>query len=282
MEGSFPNELKRVFKGLTNNANPWGIGASNRLDWAKGETIPLISDHPDAEYLLFLGCAAAFDDRAQHISRKLIQFLNKHQISYALLGENETCCGETARRLGEEGIGQTLMKMNIEMFNELGIKKIITPCPHCFNTFKNEYPLLGGKYQIMHHSELILDLLKSGKIKLDKEMAEKITIHDSCYLGRLNQMYDTPREIVKQIPKAQLVEHARSKDHGFCCGAGGGMFWLEEKEPRINITRCKQLAELNPSTIATFCPYCLKMLDDGIKDLKLEHIKVLDIIEIIS
>lgn len=282
MEAKFPNELKNAFKGWQTNANPWGMGANNRLNWAEGLEIPKIEDNPDAEYLLYLGCAAAFDDRAQKISRVLIQFLQQQGISFALLGENEQCCGETARRLGEEGVGQMLMQANIELFKELNIKKILTSCPHCFNTFKNEYPLLGGHYEVIHHTQMIQQMLAENKIQLDQERTGKVVIHDSCYLGRANHIYSPSRDILAAIPGLERVEHPKSKDHGFCCGAGGGLFWTEEHEPRVNHERVRQLTSVGADTIATSCPYCVKMLDDGLKDLQQEDkIKAMDLLEIL-
>ena len=282
MEAKFPTELKNTFKGMSTQANPWGMGTDKRMDWATDLDVPLITEKPDVEYLLFLGCAAAFDDRAQKMTRALIKFLNKSNVSYAVLGENEQCCGETARRLGEEGIGQTLTNMNIELFKELKIKKILTPCPHCFNTFKNEYPDFGFDIEVIHHSQLISELIQSKQIEPGKNVNERVVIHDSCYLGRMNNIYQPQRNILTNIPQLDMVEHKKTKDHGFCCGAGGGMFWVEENEPRINHERLNQLLEVNPSCIATSCPYCLKMLDDAVKDLEKENISVKDLVEILD
>ncbi len=282
MKGEFPSELKRIFKGMENNANPWGLGADKRLEWAKDLDVPLYAESPDAEYLLFLGCATTFDDRLQKISRSLIAFLKKHDISFGILGESEQCCGETARRLGEEALGQMLIENNVESFNDLGVKKILTPCPHCYNTFKNEYPDFGGKYEVVHHSQLIQKLIQPGKIKPVNAMKDRLVIHDSCYMGRVNNTYNPPRAILTNIPALELTEAAESREKGFCCGAGGGMFWLEEKEPRINHARVKQLMETKPTMIATSCPYCLRMLEDGIKDLGQDDIKVMDLVEIVE
>ena len=282
MEGKFPSELKRVFTGMTNNANPWGMGVDTRMDWAEGLDVPLIQNNPDAEYLLFMGCAAAFDDRAQKLSRSLIKFLTKQGVSFGIIGQEEPCCGETARRLGEEAVGRMLVENCIEMFKGLNVKKIITICPHCFNTFKNEYPLFGGVYEVIHHSQFIQDMIRDNRLKIDKELTQRIVIHDSCYLGRINSIYKPSRDILNSIPGLELVEHEKSKEHGFCCGAGGGTFWLDEKEPRINNKRLEQLLELNPDCIATSCPYCLKMLDDGIKDLEKSDVTVKDLVEILD
>ncbi|MBU2573895.1 MAG: 4Fe-4S dicluster domain-containing protein [Elusimicrobia bacterium] len=321
MKGQFPAELKRVFKGLQTNSNPWGMGADKRLEWAKGMDLPLLEKNPGAEYLLYLGCNAAFDDRAQKVSRSLAGLLKEQGVSFAVLGESEACCGETARRLGEEAVGQALIEANIKLFNDLKVKKIVTPCPHCYNTLKNEYSDFGGTYEVSHHSQLISELMESGRLpapaKQSGGSAEqcggkqpggsarqtqrasagladafggkpggntpgRAVIHDSCYLGRVNSMYRPSRDILKGISGLEVVEHEKSGEHGFCCGAGGGRFWLEEAEPRINHARVKQLLETKPSIIATSCPYCLKMLSDGVKDLGGAGVEVRDLAEIVS
>ncbi|MEK7721518.1 MAG: (Fe-S)-binding protein, partial [Elusimicrobiota bacterium] len=270
-----------VFKGMQTNGYPWGLGAGKRMEWAKVLDIPLLENNPGAEYLLYLGCNAAFDDRAQKVSRSLAGLLKEQGVSFAVLGEGEACCGETARRLGEEAVGQTLIKANIELFNGLKVKKIITPCPHCYNTFKNEYPDFGGNYEVKHHSQLIAELMGSGRLKLEGGSGGRAVIHDSCYLGRVNSVYQPSRDILKGTG-LEIVEHEKSGEYGFCCGAGGGRFWLEEAEPRINHARVKQLLETKPSIIATSCPYCLKMLADGLKDLGTADVEVRDLVEIVS
>jgi len=281
-KSEFPSELKRTFKGMETNNNPWGIGSSTRMDWAKDLDLPMYEEHQDAEYLLFFGCAASFDDRAIKISRTLVDFLKKHKISFAVLGTDEPCCGETARRLGEEALGQMLIETNVELFNELKVKKILTPCPHCFNTFKNEYPDFDGKFEVLHHSQLIADMVRSGAISPESESRKTIVLHDSCYLGRVNRMYDPPRTILKSISGVNAVEcKENSGPNGFCCGAGGGMFWIEEEGHRINDERLNQLMRVKPDEIATACPYCLVMLNEAVKDAGLENVCVKDVIEMI-
>jgi Fe-S oxidoreductase/nitrate reductase gamma subunit len=282
VEGEFPSELKRVFKGLENNSNPWGIGAGTRMDWAADLEIPLFSENPDAEYLLFLGCAASFDDRTQKVSKALIQFLKSQNISFGILGKDEGCCGETARRLGEEAVGQMLIETNIEMFKELGVKKILTACPHGYNMFKHEYPDFGGHFEVTHHSELIQQLMKQNTVRIKDSVKCRVAIHDSCYLGRMNQMYDAPRDVLKHIPGVTLVEPAETREHAFCCGGGGGMFWLEEEGKRINHERWEQLMKSGPDAVATSCPYCLRMLEDASKDAGQENIVVKDLVEFIE
>jgi len=277
-KSEFPSELKRVFKGMETNNNPWGLGSSTRMAWAKDLKLPTFEENTDAEYLLFLGCAASFDDRAQNVSKTLVKFLRAKNISFAVLGEDEPCCGETARRLGEEALGQILMETNVEVFTELGVKKILTLCPHCFNSFKNEYPDMEGKFEVIHHSQLISERM-TGKPSKCAE-SKRVVFHDSCYLGRVNKMYDQPRKVLKGMKDLELIENPEIEE--FCCGAGGGMFWLEEEGKRINNERVEQLKRLKPDMIATACPYCLVMLNDAVKDAGLENIEVKDLVELID
>jgi Fe-S oxidoreductase len=281
MQSAFPSELKRMFKGLNTNANPWGLGANVRLEWAKDLDIPRFDRDEAQEYLLYLGCAASFDDRAQMVGGALINFLKQHDISFGILGEGEQCCGETARRLGEESVGQMLIEANKELFDELGVRKILTACPHCYNTFKKEYPAFGGNYEVVHHSQLISELVLRGEVTITGDRNERVAIHDSCYMGRVNGVYEPPRHILQNVRGVTMLEHSESKEWGFCCGAGGGRFWLEEEGTRINHERVGQLATLKPDVIATSCPYCLRMLEDGVKDLGEERIQVRDLVEIV-
>lgn len=277
MAGRFPAELKKAFKGMENNSNPWGLGASGRLEWAKDLGLPLWRQTPGAEYLLYLGCAASFDDRARQVSRSLVSLLKACGVSFAVLGEEEACCGETARRLGEEALGQSLAEGNAALFRELGVKKILTPCPHCYSTFKNEYPDFGFRAEVVHHTELLRELLRQGKLRLCA--AERVAIHDSCYLGRVNGVYEPARELLG----GAALEPERTREKGFCCGAGGGEFWLEEKGPgRANHERVRQLAALKPGVIATSCPYCLSMLETGAKDLGQDGVAVKDLAELLE
>lgn len=278
----FPVELKRVFKGMETNSNPWGIGASNRMKWAEELDLPMFSETPEAEYLLYFGCAASFDDRAQHLSRLLVKFLKDQGISFGILGPDEGCCGETARRLGEEALGQLLVQTNVEMFKELGVKKILTLCPHCFNTFRNEYPDFGADIEVIHHSQLLARYIETGKASIQPDIKGRIAIHDSCYLARINHDVESPRHIVNAAPNATLVEPAEHGLQSFCCGAGGGMFWLEEHGRRINHERFDQLMTLSPDVIATCCPYCLAMIGDAAKDAGRSDVVVKDLIELIQ
>ena len=283
MESDFPNELNQTFKGMENNFNPWNIGFASRADWADGLKIKRLDKGDTAEYLWFVGCAGSYDDRIKKVSLALARILSATDIDIGILGPEEKCCGETARRLGNEYLAQTLMQMNIEMFKELGIKKIITFCPHGYNTLKHEYPQFGGNYEVIHSTEILQDLIQSGKIKLNKN-GHQIAFHDSCYLGRYSGIYQQPRSIVNQVSSLPLVELQRNHDRSFCCGAGGGRMWLEETiGERINNLRTEELLKTNADTIATSCPYCLTMFIDGLKDKDaIDRIRAMDIIELVD
>ncbi|MBI5239021.1 MAG: (Fe-S)-binding protein [Elusimicrobia bacterium] len=281
MQARFPAEIKRAFKGLETNSNPWGIGAAKRAEWAKDLNLPLFRQVP-AEYLLYFGCASSLDDRAVKVSRSLVALLRKAGVSFAVLGQEELCCGETARRLGEEALGQSLVEQNVALLNGLKVRKILTPCPHCFNTFKNEYPDFGGSFEVVHHTQLLQDLVRQGRLKPKAGADTRVAIHDSCYLGRANGVYEPARELLAAVGGVQTVEPERNREAGFCCGAGGGLFWVEEKGPRVNHERVRQFHSTKPDLIATSCPYCLSMLDTGVKDQKLENLSVKDLAEILE
>lgn len=284
MEGDFPAELNQTFKGMENNFNPWGIGFSTRADWAGDVKIKRLDKGETAEILWFVGCAGSFDDRAKKVSLAFAKVLAAAGLDVGILGTEEKCCGETARRLGNEYLAQTLMEMNIEFFNELGIKKIVTFCPHCYNTFKNEYPQFNGNFEVQHSTELLAELVGSGKIKLDKTNGKKITFHDSCYLGRYANMYNEPRNVLESLSANPLIEMERNKERSFCCGAGGGRMWLEETiGERINNMRTDQALETGADTVASSCPYCLTMFTDGLKDRDAaDKVWAADIIELVE
>ncbi len=283
IQDKYPAGFTDVFKGMDGRGNPWDMPTSERLAWMKGLDVPIASalaaanPGPVFEYLFFVGCAASFDPRAQKIARSVVKILQHAQIKFAVLGEEEGCTGDPARRIGHEYIFQILAKQNIEIFNNYNVKKILTICPHCFNTLKNEYPALGGHYEVVHHTQLIEQLLREGRLKLTKEIPATITYHDSCYLGRYNRIFDAPRNILKKIPGVKLVEMERHRERGMCCGAGGGLMWLEE-EPgkRVNELRVKQAQEAFVGTngrakfVASACPFCMIMLEDGIKSKNAE------------
>lgn len=284
MESNFPPEVQVVFRNLETNFSPWAFPPSSRTEWAEGMDIPHILQAPDAEYLFWVGCAGAFDERYKKVTKAFAHLMKKAGVRFAILGADEKCTGDSARRLGNEYLAQMLMKENIATLNSYQVKKIVTTCPHCFNTLKNEYPQFGGMYEVIHHTELLRQLLAAGKLTPKNEMTTTLTYHDSCYLGRYNGMYDEPREVLKSVRGLKVLEMKRSHSKGFCCGAGGGRMWMEEKEgKRVNVERTEEALALRPDVIATACPFCLTMFEDGLKTKdSAEQVKVKDVVEILS
>ncbi len=280
----FPAELTRTFKGMETQGNPWGIGADKRDEWADGLEVPHLADKPDAEYLFFVGCAGSFDDRAKKITRAVAKILKAAQIDFAILGKEEPCNGDTARRLGNEYLYQTMAGAAVGVFQGYKIKKVVTNCPHCFNTIRNEFPQFGGNYEVVHASQLVAELIRDGRLQLRNGTAASIVYHDSCYLGRYNEVYDAPRDILKALPGVILREAARSRNKGMCCGAGGGRMWVEEDpSQRVNSLRVEQLLETKPDVIASACPYCMTMLSDGVKEKQLEEkVRTRDVLELVA
>ena len=274
---------RQALMNTTNNYNPWGIAFSDRAAWAADLKIPRASEG-DFEYLYFVGCAATYDQRAQKISHAMVKILRAAGIKFAIMGEQEKCCGEWARRLGEESLFQTLVMENTEVMNQAGVKKIITACPHCFTTLKDEYATLGGKYEVYHQSQLVSEWVRSGKIAMKKELDLKVAYHDSCYLGRYNDIYDEPRSLIQAIPKTRLVEIERHHNKSFCCGAGGGGMWAEfEKGGKPNQLRLEMALKSDPGMIVTACPYCLTMFEDAMKVKDIEgKIQLKDVVELVA
>jgi len=282
MQSKFPPELNLFFKNLENNYNPWTIGFATRADWAKDLKVKLFSQDKDIEYLYFVGCAGSFDERVKKVSKALVNIFNQANLNFGILGQEEFCCGDSARRIGNEYLAQILIQQNIETFKKYNIKKVIVSCPHGYNTFKNEYPLFGYKLEVVHHSELISDLIKKGKLNLNKKYDQIVTYHDSCYLGRYNQIYDSPRAILHSL-SSNLKEMELSKYNGFCCGAGGGRMWMEEKlGKRINQMRIEQVQKTKAKIVATACPFCLTMLEDGIKEKEIKDLQAQDLAELVD
>lgn len=284
MAEAYPKELNVALKGLERNGNPWGIGYDKRADWASGLDVKLMADDAEVDYLLWVGCAGSFDDRSKKVTKSIVKILQKAGISFAILGTEEKCTGDFARRVGNEMMYQMMAQENIETLNTYKVKKIIAACPHCFNTLKHEYPQMGGNYEVIHHSEFISRLVSSGKITLNKGLEGSLTYHDPCYLGRYNSIYDQPRSILKAVSKQGLKELDRHGQESFCCGAGGGRMWMEETiGKRINLARAEEIAGQNAETVAVGCPFCLTMIEDGMKELgKEEHIKTQDIAELVA
>ncbi len=279
-ESRMPKQAETALRGIENTFNPYGLAHQTRADWARDLGVPFAADKPDAEYLYWVGCAASFDDRAKTIATALVKILQAGKVDFAILGTEEKCNGDPARRIGNEYLFQERAKENVEVLRKYQVRKIIASCPHCFNTFANEYSAFGGDYEVVHHTQLIERLLKEGRITLDqsKRQEETITYHDSCYLGRWNDIFAPPRDILEQIPGLKVVEMARSRSEGMCCGAGGGRMWMEEDQPRVNHRRVDQAAATAATKVATACPFCLAMFDEGIASRQLgEQLAVDDV-----
>ena len=284
MAEAYPKELNPALKGLERNGNPWGIGYDKRADWAEGLGVTTMAEDADVDYLFWVGCAGSFDDRSKKVSKSMVRILQKAQISFAILGVEEKCTGDFARRVGNEMLFQMMAQENVETLNGYNVKKIITTCPHCLNALKHDYPQLGGNYQVIHHSEFIHQLVQSGKIKLKESLSGALTYHDPCYLGRYNNIYDQPRSILRSVSRGVVKELGRSGRESFCCGAGGGRMWMEETiGKRINLERSEEIVDLQVSNVAVGCPFCLTMIEDGMKELgKEEQIQTMDIAEIVA
>ncbi len=284
MEADFTPEVSRTFKNMENNSNPWGISSSYRGDWADGLEIPMMSELTEApEYLFWVGCAGSFDDRQKKVTQAFAKILKTAGISFAILGSEEGCTGDPARRIGNEYLYWMLATQNIETLNGYGVRKIVTACPHCFHTIGKEYPQLGGNYEVIHHSDFMNALIREGSLKLKPSVSTRVTYHDSCYIGRWNNSYDSPRDILNAVPGLKVQEMELNKAQSFCCGAGGGRMWMEEHEgKRINIERTDQALATNPEAIAVACPFCMTMFDDGLKDRGAEGVVLRDLAEIIA
>ena len=281
MESKFPTELQTPFKNLENNFTPWNFGHDTRADWCKELNVKQMAEHPTAEVLYYVGCAGSFDDRAKKVATSIVRLLQRAEIDFAILGKEEKCNGDPARRSGNEYLAQMLIKQNVETLNKYKPRKILANCPHCFNTLKNEYPQFGARYDVVHHSTFLLDLVRSGKLK-PKTQSEEITYHDSCYIGRWNGNYENPRELLQSIPGLHLTEMPRSRNKGLCCGAGGARMFMEEKiGKRINIERTEEALATNAKTVATACPFCTTMITDGVK-AKEAPVQVKDLAEILD
>jgi Fe-S oxidoreductase len=277
----------KPFNGIETNGNPWNMSAMDRANWAEGLDAPLLADHKDAKVLYWVGCAASYDDRAKKIARATVQLLQHAKIDFAILGTEETCTGDPARRAGNEFLFQMIAQQNVETLKgyEVEKKKIITTCPHCLNTLLNEYPDFGGHYEVVHHSVYLNELIASGKLKPKNSHDATVVFHDSCYLGRYNDIYDAPRKVLEAVPGVKLTEvNYWNKNKGLCCGAGGAQMFMEEQnEKRVNVKRTLQLLDTGATTIASGCPFCMTMLTDGLKaQEKEDSIKQLDIAEILA
>jgi Fe-S oxidoreductase/nitrate reductase gamma subunit len=286
MESKFPEELMEAFRGLEKNSNPWGLGYDARADWVEELDVPILSDigGGNIDYLFFVGCIRSYDDRNKKVATAMTRILNHLGTKFAILGMEEGCCGDPARRVGNEYLYQMLAQANIDTFNRYKIKKILTTCPHCYNTLKNEYRQLGFSCEVIHHAVFLADQIKAGRLRLEKGLAKKITYHDPCYLGRYSGIYEPPRQVIKAVPSLDLKEMKRSREKSFCCGAGGGWMWMDEKTgKRINIQRLEDALSTDPEWIVTACPFCVTMFDDAIKSKdKEESLKIWDLAELVE
>ena len=281
--GKLDKEKSTLLQNLTRNQNPYGFDSRSRGDWAKENGIDTFSTNPKAEYLYWVGCVSSFDQRAQNIAKSLAKILKGAGVSFAILGSEEVCTGDPARRLGEEGRYQELATQNIEKMNGYGVKKVVTTCPHCFNAIKNEYPLFGGNYEVVHHTQLISELIKEGKIRVAPERVKQIsvTLHDACYAARYNNIFDEPREVLSATG-VKMHEMRRNKDKTFCCGAGGSNYWYKVPQQKsIAGIRTEEAAGTGASTIATECPFCLSMFEDSTK-VSGTQMEVRDVAEIVA
>ncbi len=292
IESAFPAEASTMLKNLENKGDPWGMGESRRLDWAEGLDfeVPVV-DGPigdDVQYLFWVGCAGALEDRARKTTRAIAELLHTAGVSFAVLGPAETCTGDPARRMGNEFVFSMLAQQNIETLNEAGARTIVASCPHCFNTIANEYPQLGGNYEVIHHTQLLARLVAEGKLTPVNPVNEKITYHDPCFLGRHNKVFTPPREIMEKVPGVQAQEMHRCKNRGFCCGAGGARMWMEERiGKRISTERIDEALGTDPDTISTGCPYCMVMLGDAVSAKKSsgeakETLEVIDVAQVLA
>ena len=291
IESAFPTEASSMLKNLENKGDPWGMGEARRLEWAEGLDfeVPVVDGAigPDVEYLFWVGCAGALEDRARKTTRAIAELLHTAGVSFAVLGPAETCTGDPARRIGNEFVYSMLAEQNIATLNEVGARKIVASCPHCFNTLAKEYPQLGGNYEVIHHTQLLARLVEEGKLTPVTPVEEKITYHDPCFLGRHNRIFTAPREIMERVPGVQAQEMHRCKERGFCCGAGGARMWMEERiGKRINTERIDEALGTNPDTISTGCPYCLVMLGDAVSAKRssgeaAESLEVVDVAQIL-
>ncbi|MFD3257023.1 (Fe-S)-binding protein [Paenibacillus lentus] len=288
MEGRMPQEGQRAMMNIERQGNPWGLSRSDRANWTgevEGVSVPTVQENPEFEYLFFVGSMGSYDQRSRKISKAFVRLLHEARVSFAILGNEERNSGDTPRRLGNELVFQQLCLENIETFRKYDVRKIVTACPHTFNTLKNEYPDFGlENVNVLHHTQLLEQLVGEGRLTPRHSVNERITYHDSCYLGRYNNIYEEPRAVLRAIPGVELVEMERNRENGMCCGAGGGLMWMEETSgKRVNVARTEQALDVNPSMISSACPYCLTMLEDGTKLKEVdEAVKAKDIAEILE
>jgi Fe-S oxidoreductase/nitrate reductase gamma subunit len=284
-QAAIPETGEGALRSIEARGHPWRGTTLSRTDWAEGLEIKTLAEDSDIDILFWVGCTEALEERSVKVAQAIAKILKLAGINFGILGTEETCCGDPARRLGNEYLFQLQAQGNIELFKNYGIKRIVTACPHCYNTLKHEYPQFGSEFEVVHHSEFIARLLQEGKLRIIKGGSGVVTYHDSCFLGRYNDIYEPPRQILNNMPDITVVEMERNRERGFCCGAGGGHLWLEEQREgeRINEMRTEQAMAVKAQLIATACPYCLQMFEDGIKAKAAEEsLKVMDIAELVA
>ncbi len=283
-QGSVPETAEGALRSIEDRGHPWRGTTLSRTDWTEGLNIKTLAEDSNIDILYWVGCTSALEERSTKVAKAVARLMKLAGINFGILGDEESCCGDPARRLGNEYLFQSQAQKNIETLKNYNIKKIVTTCPHCYNTIKNEYPQFGGNFEVIHHTELIARLMKEGRLKFAGGLPGTVTYHDACYLGRYNDIYQAPRKILKSIPATKLVEMERNRERSFCCGGGGGHMWLEERSGRrISEMRTEQAIDIKAQTIATACPYCLQMFEDAIKAKGAEEsLKVMDIAELLN
>ena len=293
MESSFPQEAGGMLRNVENSGDPWGLGQSKRMEWAAGMDVPVVNGSipDDVEYLFWVGCAGALEDRSKKVTRTVAELLTKAGVTYAVLGQQESCTGDPARRLGMEYLFQMMAQANVDLLKSVGAdrKKIVAWCPHCFNTIRNEYPAFDGHFEVIHHTQLLSRLVEEGRLAPQSPIEAKVTYHDPCYLGRHNEVYDAPRAVVSAVDGLEKVEMQRCRNQGFCCGAGGARFYMEETVgKRVNHERIDEALALEPDLVSTACPFCFVMLDDAVNDkvgkgdVAEGKVKVVDVSQILA
>ena len=283
-EGRFPDTMQRALRSLEARGHPFPGASASRIDWYQGLDVKIVSDSEPVDYLYWVGCSTALNPRNQKTARAFVRLLQQAGVDFAILGQEERCSGDPARRIGNEYLFETLARRNIEMLESRKVRKIITTCPHCFNTLQNEYRQFGATFEVFHHSQILAELINDGRLRPAAGLDQQVTFHDPCYLGRYNDAYEEPREVLAAIPSARVIEMPQSREKSFCCGAGGGLMWSEEpSDKRVNSQRVGHALESGANVLAVACPFCMTMLEDGVKARSGgQELKVMDIAELVD